>query len=84
MVATGGVVPPALQGHTPDIALRYDPDLAWAYLDRSGFDGPLELAGMMVWDEILGAIAGSWREVFGDRVSASSWSWREEDAMEVG
>jgi len=84
VVATGGVVPPALQGHTPDIALRYDPDLARAYLDRSGFDGPLELAGMMVWDEILGAIAGSWREVFGDRVSASSWSWREEEAMEVG
>src|SRR5262245_35904100 len=26
VVATGGVVPPALQGHTPDIALRYDPE----------------------------------------------------------
>ena len=40
VVATGGVVPPALQGHTPDIALRYDPDLAREYLARSGFDGP--------------------------------------------
>ena len=84
VVATGGVVPPALQGHTPDIALRYDPDLARECLARSGFDGRLELAGMMVWDEILDAIAGGWREVFGDRVSASSWSWREEEALQVG
>src|SRR6476646_1009974 len=29
-VATGGIVPPALQGHTPDIALRFDPDAARA------------------------------------------------------
>ena len=84
VVARGGVVPPALQGHTPDIALGHDPDLARACLARSGFDGGIELAGMMVWDEILEAIAGGWREVFGDRVSVSSWSWREEEARETG
>jgi ABC-type oligopeptide transport system substrate-binding subunit/class 3 adenylate cyclase len=84
VVATGGVVPPALQGHTPDIALRYDPDLARECLARSGYDGPLELAGMMVWEDILGALAGGWRNVFGDRVAVSSWSWLEEEAMETG
>jgi ABC-type oligopeptide transport system substrate-binding subunit/class 3 adenylate cyclase len=84
VVATGGVVPPALQGHTPDIALRYEPDLARECLARSGFDGPLELAGMMVWDDILEVIAGGWREVFGGRVSVSSWSWLEEEARSVG
>ena len=84
VLATGGVVPPALQGHTPDIALRYDPDLARECLARSGYDGQLELAGMMVWDEILDAIAGGWRDVFGDRVSVSSWSWREEEALQTG
>jgi ABC-type oligopeptide transport system substrate-binding subunit/class 3 adenylate cyclase len=84
MVATGGVVPPALQGHTPDIALRYDPDLARDCLERSGYEGPLELTGMMAWDEILEAIAGSWREVFGNRVAVSSWSWREEEAKATG
>jgi oligopeptide transport system substrate-binding protein len=84
VVATGGVVPPALQGHTPDIALRYDPDLAREYLARSGFEGELELAGMMVWDTILEAVAASWREVFGDRVAARSWSWQEEEATHVG
>jgi len=84
VVATGGVVPPALQGHTPDIALRYDPDLARECLARSGFDGQIELAGMTVWEDILDAIAGSWRDAFGDRVSVSTWSWLEEEAMEVG
>ena len=29
-VATGGIVPPALQGHTPDIVLPFDPDRARA------------------------------------------------------
>jgi ABC-type oligopeptide transport system substrate-binding subunit/class 3 adenylate cyclase len=84
VVASGGVVPPALQGHTPDIALRYDPDLAREYLARSGYDGRIELAGMMVWDDILGAIAAGWRDVFGDRVAVSSWSWLDEEASAVG
>jgi ABC-type oligopeptide transport system substrate-binding subunit/class 3 adenylate cyclase len=84
VVATGGVVPPALQGHTPDIALRYDPELARDYLARSGFDGELELAGMMVWDEIVATIAASWEEAFGSRIAVRSWSWQTEEAMEVG
>jgi ABC-type oligopeptide transport system substrate-binding subunit/class 3 adenylate cyclase len=84
VVASGGVVPPALQGHTPDIALRYDPDLARECLARSGHDGSLELAGMMVWDDILDVIARSWRDVFGERISASSWSWLEEEARSIG
>jgi ABC-type oligopeptide transport system substrate-binding subunit/class 3 adenylate cyclase len=84
VVATGGVVPPALQGHTPDIALRYDPDLAREHLARSGFDGEIELAGMMVWDEILKAVARSWEGVFGERIAFRSWSWQEEEAMGVG
>jgi ABC-type transport system substrate-binding protein len=81
VVATGGVVPPALQGHTPDIALRFEPDTAREYLERSGFGGELELAGMMVWDSILDVIAGTWRDVFGSRVAVRSWSWEEEEAM---
>jgi ABC-type oligopeptide transport system substrate-binding subunit/class 3 adenylate cyclase len=84
VVASGGVVPPALQGHTPDIALRYDADLARECLARSGYDGPIELAGMMVWEDILGVIAGGWREVFGDRVAVSSWSWLDEEASSIG
>ena len=36
LVATGGLVPPALQGHTPDIVPRYDPDKARALPRRVG------------------------------------------------
>jgi ABC-type transport system substrate-binding protein len=84
IVATGGVVPPALQGHTPDIALRFDPDLARERLSRSGFEGELELAGMEAWREILGVIAASWRSVFGRAVSVRTWSWRAKEAMQIG
>ena len=84
IVATGGVVPPALQGHTPDIALRFDPDLARDHLARSGFRGELELAGMEVWETVLATIADSWRSVFGRGVSVRTWSWRAEEAMQVG
>jgi ABC-type oligopeptide transport system substrate-binding subunit/class 3 adenylate cyclase len=69
VVATGGVVPPALQGHTPDIALRYDPDLARECLERSGYGGELELTGLAHWDAILGAIAGSWESALGLNVA---------------
>jgi oligopeptide transport system substrate-binding protein len=84
VVATGGVVPPALQGHTPDIALRFDPDLARGFLERSGFAGELEVAGMEVWDEILAVLADTWSEVFGTSVRVRSWSWRAEEATQVG
>src|SRR5262249_15149440 len=68
-VATGGVVPPVLQGHTPDIALRYDADLARSYLERSGYDGDLELAGLAHWDSLVDVIAGTWESVLGRRVA---------------
>jgi ABC-type oligopeptide transport system substrate-binding subunit/class 3 adenylate cyclase len=71
-LATGGVVPPALQGHTPDIALRHDPELARECLDRSGQEGDLELDGLLRWDAILEAIATSWEETLGRRVVVRS------------
>src|SRR5204862_3798623 len=69
VVATGGVVPPALQGHTPDIAPRFDPERARRHMAASRFHGELELAGMEVWDEIIGVIAHSWESVFGRDVA---------------
>ncbi|HEY7400931.1 MAG TPA: ABC transporter substrate-binding protein [Actinomycetota bacterium] len=84
VVATGGVVPPALQGHTPDIAPRFDPDLAREHLARSGFSGELELAAMEVWEEILQVVAAGWRDVFGSSVRVRTWSWRAEEAIQAG
>jgi ABC-type transport system substrate-binding protein/class 3 adenylate cyclase len=72
VVAGGGVVPPVLQGHTPDIALRYDPELARDCLARSGYEGDLELAGLTAWDAIIETIAGSWEETLGRRVVINS------------
>jgi len=69
VVASGGVVPPALQGHTPDIALGYDRDLARECLERSGYEGSLELTGLAHWDEILRAIADSWEHALGRTVT---------------
>jgi ABC-type oligopeptide transport system substrate-binding subunit len=58
VVATGGVVPPALQGHTPDIAPRFDPELA-----RSFASVPrIRFAAAPAWEAIVGAVAASWRE----------------------
>jgi len=84
VVATGGVVPPALQGHTPDIALQFDPDLAREHMERSGFSGELEVAGMEVWGEILAALAETWGEVFAKTVTVRDWSWRAEEATQLG
>jgi ABC-type oligopeptide transport system substrate-binding subunit len=74
VVATGGIVPPALQGHTPDIALRSDPELAREHLRRSGFDGPLGLACLDEDLPVLQPVVESWREVLGIPVEARSWS----------
>ncbi|HUF59932.1 MAG TPA: ABC transporter substrate-binding protein [Actinomycetota bacterium] len=84
VVATGGVVPPALQGHTPDIAPRFDPDLARRHLERSGFTGELELAAMEVWSEILEVVAAGWHDVLGSGMRVRTWSWRAEEAIQVG
>ena len=84
VVASGGVVPPALQGHTPDIALRYDPDLARECLADPATTGRSSSRGCWSGTTSSSVIAGSWRDVFGDRVSVSSWSWLEEEARSIG
>ena len=53
-------------------------------MERSGFSGELEVAGMEVWGEILAALAETWGEVFGKTVTVRDWSWRAEEATELG
>jgi ABC-type oligopeptide transport system substrate-binding subunit/class 3 adenylate cyclase len=83
IVATGGLVPPALQGHTPDIAPRFDPDLAREHLARSGINEPIELGAMEVWADILQAVADSWEGVLGLPLRVRTWSWRDEEASSL-
>jgi oligopeptide transport system substrate-binding protein len=65
IVATGGIVPPALQGHTPDIAPRFDPDRARELLGQSGFEGPLEILEAEERASIARILGDMWRETLG-------------------
>lgn len=77
IVATGGLVPPALQGHTPDIAPRFDPDRARAHLAASGVSGEIAVSSLEDFAPIVSLIAESWEQTLGLRVSRRSWSWQE-------
>jgi ABC-type oligopeptide transport system substrate-binding subunit/class 3 adenylate cyclase len=74
LVATGGVVPPALQGHTPDIVPRFDPDLARELLAESRIEGTVRLAGLQDWADILEVIARGWTDVLGLQVETPTWT----------
>jgi oligopeptide transport system substrate-binding protein len=77
VAATGGIVPPALQGHTPEIAIRFDPDLAREHLERSAFTGSLTLACLEQDTPLLNSVIESWREVLRLDVQVSTWALAE-------
>lgn len=76
VVATGGVVPPALPGHTPDIAPRFDPDAARERLDASGVGRPegLALACQDTWAYLVEHVLEGWREILGLSVELRQWT----------
>ena len=80
-VATGGIVPPALQGHTPDIVLPFDPDRARQHLRYAGAPGRLEIVAQDVWRPLLDAITQSWREILGLEVSVQEWTAESVDEV---
>jgi ABC-type oligopeptide transport system substrate-binding subunit/class 3 adenylate cyclase len=86
VVANGGIVPPALQGHTPDIVPRFDPDKAREHLARSRLSlddlAGLELAGLDTWLEDLEVLTGTWKDVLGLDVQTRPWSLAE--ALAIG
>ena len=74
VVANGGLVPPALQGHTPDIALRFDPDRAREALARSGVSREIAIAALAEWEHLLRPVADQWEEVLGLSVAFRWWT----------
>ena len=66
ILGSGGFVPPGIIGHTPDIALPFDPDRARAELSKSSHKGPMVLSyygtGML---QFWSLIVDGWREVLG-------------------
>jgi peptide/nickel transport system substrate-binding protein/oligopeptide transport system substrate-binding protein len=79
VVARGGIVPPALQGHTPDIVPAFDPDEARRCLERSGVgDVTLEIGGYHTWvHPFLEVVTGMWRDVLGIRIELRSWTYEQ-------
>ena len=81
VVATGGIVPPALQGHTPEIALRFDPDRARSQLADAGPVGPLTVAVLEDDLPLLAPVLAAWREVLGLDVATRTWTLDETPTM---
>ncbi len=84
VVATGGVVPPALQGHTPDIAPRFDPESARAHLAHAARPGTTHKLSLAALDELaplVSVIADSWRAALGVEVDVRSRSAEEAAAL---
>jgi len=87
VVANGGIVPPALQGHTPDIVPRFDPDRAREHLARSGLSAAelrdLALAGNETFlEDVLQVVSETWREVLELEVRIRPWTL--EEALTIG
>ena len=76
VVARGGIVPPALQGHTPDIVPAFDPDAARAHLERSGVGNVrLEIGGYYTWvHRFLETVTGMWKDVLGIQSEIKPWT----------
>jgi oligopeptide transport system substrate-binding protein len=81
-VATGGLVPPALQGHTPDITLPYDLQLAREELTRCAPLATLRLAALPAHRALAEALAAHWRDVLG--IDAVTHPWSAEQAARLG
>jgi ABC-type transport system substrate-binding protein len=63
-VATGGLVPPGLPGHTPDIARPFDPDQARRLLAQSSQRSPFRLFVATEQRGIhLETLVGGWQDV---------------------
>jgi ABC-type transport system substrate-binding protein/class 3 adenylate cyclase len=81
LVANGGIVPPALHGHTPDIALRFEPDTARALFEEA--NGPqalghgIELAAQDSWSYLLEPMAAQWADVLDLEVRLRTWRAEE-------
>jgi oligopeptide transport system substrate-binding protein len=78
MVATGGIVPPGLPGHSPGIAQRFDPDSALRWLGQSAHKGPLKVAHFIDRPNLLiDAAIESWREVLGLEIERNGIPMRD-------
>jgi ABC-type oligopeptide transport system substrate-binding subunit/class 3 adenylate cyclase/tetratricopeptide (TPR) repeat protein len=80
--ATGGLVPPGMPGHSPGIALPYDPAAGRELLAQAGFPAGrgvpcLTATAPTFWTEYTEFLQGQWRENLGVDVSWALFSLEE-------
>jgi ABC-type oligopeptide transport system substrate-binding subunit len=82
--ATGGVVPPGMPGHSPGIALPYDPQAAKELLAQAGYGraGHLPFPTVDIWhhegrawSETVERILAQWRQNLGIDIRAEHMEW---------
>jgi ABC-type oligopeptide transport system substrate-binding subunit/class 3 adenylate cyclase/tetratricopeptide (TPR) repeat protein len=78
--ATGGLVPPAMAGHSPGIALPYDPPTARKLLDEAGYPGgrgfpPVELLSYQGRKAVHEDLQSQWLDDLGVQVAGGAIAW---------
>lgn len=68
--AAGGVVPPGISGHSPEIGLTFDPNLARRLLAQAGFTTgaglpPITIAALEGFGDLPNYLQQSWRDHLG-------------------
>ena len=79
-VATGGFVPPGMPGHSPNIALPFDPQKGRALLVRAGYPGGMgfpnvEWAASPGGNRVISFISRAWQEHLGLHLVPARMDW---------
>jgi oligopeptide transport system substrate-binding protein len=78
--ARGGFVPPGMPGHSPEIAMPYDPEQARALLRAAGFGAglpPLKLAALTLNAAFAAEVIEQWQQELGVPIDVEDWTMAE-------
>jgi ABC-type oligopeptide transport system substrate-binding subunit/class 3 adenylate cyclase/ABC-type dipeptide/oligopeptide/nickel transport system ATPase subunit len=81
-VATGGIIPPGIWGHSKDICLPFDPQQARALLDKNGYSREPDIRHLSVLyhptrPEEMEFVVNNWRHFLTLKITAQMIRWSE-------